>query len=202
MGFELKSNKCKKLKVEKSSLTMSCIYKFAQSSICYIFCCKHVMRYLTIVKGTEPKLPFITKHSNVSENKQINLGVSKLFSYHSYICLNKNLPKPYNITCFSSSGAPKVRTHYFLYSQTVRSTPFSSTSGCSVLPIRAVRGVREPGVATEHRQGGRQHSALHPNTPLPTAPALLQRLLASKLNANVQRRHTCVLPGDLWVICD
>lgn len=132
----------------------------------------------------------------------MNLGVSKLFSYHSYIYLNKNLPKPYYITCFSSSDAPKVRTHYFLYNQTVRSTPSSSTSGRSVLPTRAVRRVREPGVAAERRPGGRQHSALHPNAPLPTAPAALQRLLASQLNANVQRRHTCVLPGDLWVICD
>lgn len=192
MGFESKSNKCKKLKVEKSSLTMSCIYKFAQSSICYIFCCKHIMQYLTIVKGTEPKLPFITKHSNVSENKQINLGVSKLFSYHSYIYLNKNLPKPYNVTRFSSSDAPKVWTHHFLYNQTVRSTPFSSASGCSALLIPAARRVRSPG--RQHWQHPPQGAAERTRGAGSTAPC-------TQTPRSPRRRrfsNHCSLPNSVW----
>lgn len=57
--FELDANKHKKLKVEKSNLTTSCIYKIAQSILCYTFCCQHITKHLTIENRTELKLPLI-----------------------------------------------------------------------------------------------------------------------------------------------
>lgn len=118
MVFELKAIKHQKLKVEKSNLTMSCIYKIAQvHSTCYTFCCKHMMKHLTTVKITEPKLPFIT------ENFQIYLKVNTLttsvspycFSYQSHIYLNKNLLMLQNMNALLWLICPKGLYQWFFY---------------------------------------------------------------------------------------